>query len=240
MASTPNYKLTQFEANDLTGWISNYNPDMLKIDTAIKANADSITGQTAQIEAAKTTADTALSNAQTAYETATQAKGSAESAINASNVANSNATLALNTANTAQASASSAGTTANNALETANSKLNNTELIWENPNPNQSINNFTINLTKAYKIILIRYFSVPSEVAATDKTYFCDFIIRKLNDENYYRNSGFSVRRREVMRLLKVSDSEITILGGAYHFVDGNEYHEDNAVCVPVEIWGIA
>ena len=109
MGTTPNYNLTQFEANDLTGWISNYNPDMLKIDTAIKANADSITGQSSEIEAAKTTADTALSNAQTAYETATQAKGSAESAINAANVANSNATLALNTANTAQSSATSAG-----------------------------------------------------------------------------------------------------------------------------------
>lgn len=240
MASTPNYNLTQFEANDLTGWISNYNPDMLKIDTAMKSNADSITAQNVQIETAKTTANTALSNAQSASETATQAKGSAESAVNTANIANSNATLALNTANTAQSSATSAGTTANNALEVANSKLNNIELIWENPNPLQAINNFTINLTKAYKIILIRYFSVPSEAVASDKTYFCDFIIRKLNDESYYRNSGFSVRRREVMRHLKISDSEIIILGGAYHFVDGNEYHEDNAVCVPVQIWGIA
>lgn len=239
MGTTPNYNLTQFEANDLTGWISNYNPDMLKIDTAIKANADSITAQNAQIEEAKTTANTALSNAQTAYETATQAKGSAETATNTANVANSNATLALNTANTAQSSATSAGTTANNALEVANSKLNNIELIWENPNPTETINNFTINLTKPYKILLIRYYANPENLP-TDQVYFCSLIIRKLNDETYYRNNGFSVRRREVMRLLKVSDSEITILNGAYHFIDNNSYVEDNTMCIPVQIWGIA
>lgn len=239
MRTTPNYNLTQFEANDLTGWVSNYNPDMLKIDTAIKANADSITGQTSQIEAAKTTADTALSNAQTAYETATQAKGSAESAINAANVANSNATLALNTANTAQASATSAGTTANNALEVANSKLNNIELIWENPNPNQSINNFTINLTKPYKILIIEYLAYPENVAS-EKTYFTDLIVRKLNDEKYYRSDGFSAKKREVMRRLKITDTEITILNGAFHFIDNTNYDEDNTSCIPNLIWGIA
>lgn len=63
--STVNYSLSQFVATDKPAWLQDYNGDMLKIDTAIKA--------------AKTAADTA----QTTADTASSAAGTNASAISA-------------------------------------------------------------------------------------------------------------------------------------------------------------
>ena len=49
---TTNYELSQFLGSDKPAWLVDYNGDMLKIDTQMKANADAAT-------AAQTKANTA-------------------------------------------------------------------------------------------------------------------------------------------------------------------------------------
>lgn len=44
---TSNYNLSQFEPTDRPTWLGDYNGDMQKLDTQIKANADSIKNATA-------------------------------------------------------------------------------------------------------------------------------------------------------------------------------------------------
>jgi hypothetical protein len=100
---TTNYNLSQFLGSDKPAWLADYNQDMSKIDTQMKANADSATGADGKADANTTKIGdlTYLS---------TTAKNNLVAAINE---VDSNADTAQGTANTA-------GTTANQALNTAN------------------------------------------------------------------------------------------------------------------------
>lgn len=104
---TSNYELSQFLGTDKPAWLSDYNTDMSKIDTQMKANAD-----------AATAAGGAASSANTAIGTlASLTTTSKTDLVAAINEVDSNADTAQNTANTASNNASSALTALGN-LET--------------------------------------------------------------------------------------------------------------------------
>lgn len=76
------------------------------------------------IDEIETTANTALSNSQTAITTANNAETKANNAVSTANSANSKADNAVSTANTASNNATTAVNTANSAVNTANSASN--------------------------------------------------------------------------------------------------------------------
>lgn len=90
MTRTPNVDLTQFNGADTPSWLTDYNGDMLKIDTAIGNTANDATAALGQAEAANAaaiaagnTAATAAGNASTALATANSSlQSSAQNAIN--------------------------------------------------------------------------------------------------------------------------------------------------------------
>lgn len=92
---TTNYNLSQFVGSDKPAWLSDYNQDMSKIDTAIKAAADSATGADGKADANATSIGT-LANL------TTESKTNLVSAINEVDL---NADTAQETANNAVASA---------------------------------------------------------------------------------------------------------------------------------------
>ena len=100
---TTNYNLSQFLGSDKPAWLADYNQDMSKIDTQMKANADSATGADGKADA-NTTKIGDLSYL------STTAKNNLVAAINEGD----------SNADTAQGTANTAGTTANQALNTAN------------------------------------------------------------------------------------------------------------------------
>lgn len=103
---TSNYELSQFLGTDKPAWLSDYNTDMSKIDTQMKANADAATAASGSA----TTANTAIG---TLANLTTDDKTSVVAAINE---VDSHADTAQNTANTASNTASGASTKADNAL----------------------------------------------------------------------------------------------------------------------------
>ena len=74
---TTNYDLSQYIGSDKPTYLSDYNGDMLKIDTAMKANADNVALAISGVETATTTANTANATATTASTNATSALGAA-------------------------------------------------------------------------------------------------------------------------------------------------------------------
>ena len=96
--STTNYNLPQYAPTDKPKYLSDFNNAMQTIDTSIKSVSD-------VANTAKSTADTANTNA-------TNAKSTADTA-------NTNATNAKTTAEKANTNASSAKTTADNAMNKA-------------------------------------------------------------------------------------------------------------------------
>lgn len=113
---TSNYELSQFAGSDKPAWLSDYNTDMSKIDTQMKANADAAT-------AASGSASTANTAIGTLANLTTEAKTSAVAAINE---VDAHADTAQNTANEAASTATGADTKASNAL-TAIGKFNFTD-----------------------------------------------------------------------------------------------------------------
>ena len=108
---TTNYELSQYIGTDKPTYLSDYNGDMLKIDTAMKANADNISTAVSSIESvtvvanqANATANTASTNASNAVSTANSASTTAGNAQSTANSALSTATTAQSTANTNSAS----------------------------------------------------------------------------------------------------------------------------------------
>lgn len=93
---TSNYELSQFLGTDKPAWLSDYNQDMSKIDTQMKANADGVTAASGSATSANTAIGT-LANLTTDEKT--------------------NLVVAINEvdlhANTAQSSADNVGITAN-------------------------------------------------------------------------------------------------------------------------------
>lgn len=103
---TTNYELSQFIGTDKPAWLGDYNADMTKIDTAMKANADSATGADGKANANATAIGT-LANL------TTDAKTNLVSAINE---VDNHADSASTSAGQALASATTAQTNANNAV----------------------------------------------------------------------------------------------------------------------------
>ena len=100
---TTNYNLSQFIGADKPAWLSDYNGDMGKIDTAIKNAADTASGADGKADSANTAIGTLAS-------LTTEAKTNLVAAINE---VDTNADAAQNTANSAASTASGAATTAN-------------------------------------------------------------------------------------------------------------------------------
>ena len=125
---TPEYELSQFIATDKPAWLSDYNGDMLKIDTGIaeaKAVADAASATAGNVSSV---ANNALDAAQAAdakadalVTTVNAVDDKAEAALDASSAASSAATQAASDAAAASAAASAAQTAADNAMTRANS-----------------------------------------------------------------------------------------------------------------------
>lgn len=88
---TTNYQLSQFLGTDKPAWLGDYNQDMMKIDGAMKANADAATAAAGKGDAAQATADAASSAAETAQQTAETAQESANQTNIVANTANDKA-----------------------------------------------------------------------------------------------------------------------------------------------------
>lgn len=116
---TPNYNLSQYIGTDKPTYLGDYNGDMLKIDTQLKANADS--------------ASKAAAVAGTAQAVAEHASQSVQS-LNDSVTANSADIASLKTKNTQQdSSIQNASNTASSALNKANQNDHNiTEINTRN------------------------------------------------------------------------------------------------------------
>ena len=103
---TTNYKLSQFVGTDKPTYLGDYNGDMLKIDTQMKANADSASNAKSAAGAAQAVADKASKDVQ---------------ALNNSVTANSEDIASLKTKNTQQdVSIQNATNTASSANNKAN------------------------------------------------------------------------------------------------------------------------
>lgn len=108
---TPNYNLSQYIGTDKPTYLGDYNGDMLKIDTQLKANADSASNATAA--------------AGTAQAVAEQASQSVQS-LNDSVTANSADIASLKTKNAQQdSSIQNASNTASSAVNKANQNEHN-------------------------------------------------------------------------------------------------------------------
>ena len=125
---TTNYELSQFLGTDKPAWLSDYNTDMSKIDTQMKANADAATAASGSA----TTANTAIG---TLASLTTTAKTDLVSAINE---VDSNADTAQGTASDAYTLASTASTGVSNVA----SYLNMTQFT----DPVASATNVTITI----------------------------------------------------------------------------------------------
>lgn len=121
---TTNYDLSQYIGTDKPTYLGDYNSDMLKIDTQMKAN--------------NTIAENATTLATTAKENATNAQ--------------TNATEATTKAETAQTTASNAQTTASQAYTQAQTNANNIEKLknYINLNNKVSIGNPSIASSSTY------------------------------------------------------------------------------------------
>lgn len=103
---TTNYNLSQYIGTDKPTYLGDYNSDMLKIDTALKANADSASNASSAAGAAQAVASDASKNVQN---------------LNNSVTANSADIASLKTKNAQQdASIQNASNTASSALNKAN------------------------------------------------------------------------------------------------------------------------
>lgn len=109
---TTNYELSQFIGTDKPAWLTDYNGDMGKIDTAIKNASDSAT-------VADGKATTNASAIGTLASLTTTAKTDLVSAVNEVN----------GIAGTAQSTATSASTSATSALNKAETAIANTQLL---------------------------------------------------------------------------------------------------------------
>lgn len=78
---TTNYELSQFIGSDKPTFLGDYNGDMLKIDTQMKANATAIQTASAGIETATTNASTALTKANEAISDAETAQTTGTNAL---------------------------------------------------------------------------------------------------------------------------------------------------------------
>lgn len=125
---TTNYNLSQFLGSDKPAWLADYNQDMSKIDTQMKANADAATGADGK-------ADANTTNIGDLTYLSTTAKNNLVAAINEVD----------GNADTAQGTATSASSTANQALTLATNL--NTYLNLGATNKTLTTSNMTVSST---------------------------------------------------------------------------------------------
>lgn len=123
---TTNYELSQFIGSDKPAWLADYNQDMSKIDTQMKANSDAANGADGKADANTTSIGT-LANLTTT---------SKINLVSAVNEVNSTATTAQNTA-----------TSAASGVSTINTKLT-LDQIKDNLTVTSSLGNVTLNNMK--------------------------------------------------------------------------------------------
>lgn len=79
---TTNYELSQYIGSDKPTYLGDYNSDMLKIDTQMKANNDLATTAETKADTAQETATTAVEQANTANTNASNAQATGTQALN--------------------------------------------------------------------------------------------------------------------------------------------------------------
>jgi hypothetical protein len=87
---TTNYDLSQYIGTDKPTYLGDYNSDMLKIDNALKNNADGVSNANAIANQANANSNQALTNAESAQNTANTANGTANSALTKANANETN------------------------------------------------------------------------------------------------------------------------------------------------------
>lgn len=141
---TANYELPQYTADDKPTYLGDFNSAMLKIDTDMKTIENKADSSVTTANNANSSAEEALSIAQSAESSATSASSTAGQAKTMAENAQIDASNAITTANQAKTTAESANTNANQAKTTAenanitaqsaNSKVN--EIPNWSPNEN--------------------------------------------------------------------------------------------------------
>lgn len=156
--STSNYDLSQFVGSDKPAWLSDYNSDMGKIDTQMKANADAATAATGA-----STANTSAIG--TLASLTTEAKTNLVAAINE---VDTNADAAQLTANTANNTANGAKTKAD-GLETYLNLTGKQNITVNSTQGNVSVStkiasayNSNGSLGKIYGMIGLTFSAAPS------------------------------------------------------------------------------
>lgn len=191
---TTNYELSQYVGSDKPTYLGDYNSDMLKIDTQMKANADSASSAYSLASTAKSTADDAETHAQTALTNASTADGKA---VNA------------------QTTASSANLTAQQALSVAQSfnltvfePVDNSDITYNIGNLNTSVTTLTIaksadgSLAKIYGTIRVGFsntsgtlnVSFPSSLRPSSNiTIQCACLRKSTTYTTYYNDNTVAI-----------------------------------------------
>lgn len=220
---TTNYELSQYIGTDKPTYLGDYNGDMLKIDTAMKNNADSASSASTLATTAKNTADTASANAGTALTNANTAKNTADSAlakatVNESAIANFNLTSfdTITTFNKTGSGTVRTGSQINTAMNSDGSlakvygQLTITGVT--NPDSNQGIITFNTDLRPESDITIVGG-CICANVNSNNvvvTTYLKDFTIKTNGDieikYNYTINSGEIWRCMFINSLIFVKD----------------------------------
>lgn len=180
---TSNYELSQFLGTDKPAWLSDYNSDMSKIDTQMKANADAAT-------AAGGAASTANTNIGTLASLTTTDKTSVVAAVNE---VDAHADTAQNTANEANITASTANTNLAKFNLTSKSTLSPSTNLG---NINTSLTNVqfaTDSTSSIFKVYGRLYISSLSGVSGTMNITLGTTSLRPTN--TYTINTGAIVSR---------------------------------------------
>lgn len=163
---TTNYELSQFLGTDKPAWLSDYNSDMSKIDTRMKANADAATAASGSASTANTAIGTLAS-------LTTTAKTDLVAAINEVNAAATNPTIADGAITTSKLA---------NGAVTAN-KIDFTSMKMAVPDYANAIAFETTNYTCPSN----GFISVRADVQRTGTAGLCQMVVQvQRNGQTYY------------------------------------------------------
>ena len=177
---TSNYNLPQWIGTDKPTFLGDMNDAFLKIDTQMKANADSASSAESAAGSAESAATAASQSASQALQAAQTASTNASQAVNTANSASETA----NNANTAASAASTAATQAQGTASTAINRINNlkfpapttvTSFIPANANGQLSMSyNAELNLYNIYGFISTTSGYLPNNSAIVMLSQFPD------------------------------------------------------------------
>lgn len=241
---TTHYELSQYVGSDKPTYLSDYNGDMLKIDTAIntaKTTAD--TAQTAATtaqttaEGAQTTATTAVTNAATAQTAANTAITNVGTLANLETAVKTSAVAAINEVVGNVGNLSSLTTTAKSNLVAAINEIESKEegvvgtILWTNPTPNSSFSTQDISLSSNdYDVLEIFFKDEPS--ARIIKGYSTT-----ISHSDGYAGSTLRVKYRSVTRN---SDTSFNISDCTSYTQSGatTNWSYENADMIPLYVVG--